>query len=245
MLSYHCIARESFMHIPDGFIDPKLSAGLAGAAAAVLAYSLYKLREALTVKSPVRALATGLNTVTNGTRRVLTRAGENAIYKMGMVAALVFAAQMFNFPVDGGTSGHLIGGVLAAVLLGPFAGAVVISAVLAIQMVFFADGGVLALGANIINMAFFGTVLCYYVYLQLKKVLPEWIAIAAASWISVVLAAFSCAVQIGLSGIIAFGEVIPAMMKVHAVIGTAEALITIAFVYVFRSFLHSESPEGE
>lgn len=233
------------MHIPDGFIDPKLSAGLIGAAAGVLAYCLSRLRESLTVQSPVKALSTGLNTVTSGKGRVLSRAGENTIYKMGMVAALVFAAQMFNFPIDNGTSGHLIGGVLAAVLLGPFAGAVVISVVLAVQMLFFADGGVVALGANIVNMAFFGTIVCYYIYYAIKQVFAEWIAIAAASWASVILAAFSCGVQIGLSGTISFGEVVPAMMKVHAVIGVAEALITIVLIYIFRSFLPKESPESE
>lgn len=231
------------MHIPDGFLDAKVSSGLVGAAAAGLFYSFYRLREAITAKSPVQALSTGLNTVTSGTRRVLTTAGENLLYKMGMVAALVFAAQMFNFPIDNGTSGHLIGGVLAAVLLGPFAGAVVISVVLAVQMLFFADGGVLALGANIINMAFAGTILAYYVYRALKRVIPEWPAIMAASWSSVMLAAFFCAIQIGLSGTISFGAVIPAMLRVHAVIGVAEALITIAFVRIFRSFIQPEQEE--
>lgn len=222
------------MHIPDGFLDSRTSSFLITASAAGLFYSFYRLREAITVKSPAQALSTGFHNVTSGTRRVLARGGEKLIYKMGMVAALVFAAQMFNFPVDRGTSGHLIGGVLAAVLLGPFAGAVVISAVLAVQMLFFADGGVLALGANIVNMALVGTVLCYYIYRSLKSRFPEWTAIAVASWFSVVLAAFSCAVQIGLSGTIAFGAVIPAMLKVHAVIGIAEAAITVAFVNIFR-----------
>ncbi len=233
------------MHIPDGFISPGLSAGLVGASAAILGYSISRLRRAFTSKVPVRAMSTGMSTVTSGTRRVLTSAGEITLYKMGMVAALVFAAQMFNFPVDSGTSGHLIGGVLAAVLVGPFAGAVVISVVLAVQMLFFADGGVLALGANIVNMALVGTVICYYIYHALKQKLPEWIAIAAASWVSVFLAAFSCAVQIGLSGTIAIGAVIPAMLKIHAVIGVAEALITIAFVYVFRSLITENRQEQQ
>jgi cobalt/nickel transport system permease protein len=232
------------MHIPDGFISPGLSAGLVGASAAILGYSISRLRSAFTAKVPVRAMSTGICTVTSGARRVLTSSGEKAIYKMGMVAALVFAAQMFNFPIDSGTSGHLIGGVLAAVLLGPFAGAVVISVVLAVQMLFFADGGVLALGANIINMAFAGTILAYCIYDKLKRFIPEWSAIMAASWFSVMLAAFFCAVQIGLSGTIALGAVMPAMLRVHAVIGVAEALITIAFVRIFRSFVRMEEQEG-
>ncbi len=232
------------MHIPDGFLDAKISSGLVAAAAAGLFYSFYRLRDAVTAESPVQALSTGFNAVTSGTKRALTRAGENLIYKMGMVAALVFAAQMFNFPVDNGTSGHLIGGVLAAVLLGPFAGTVVISVVLAVQMLFFSDGGVLAIGANIVNMAFVGAFLCYYIYYFLKRLIPEWLAVAFASWSSVVLAAFSCAVQIGLSGTMAFDAVIPAMLKVHAVIGVAEAAITVAFVYIFR-ILTADSSGGE
>lgn len=107
------------MHIPDGFISPGLSAGLVGASAVTLGCSISRLRSAFTAKVPVRAMSTGICTVTSGARRVLTSSGEKAVYKMGMVAALVFAAQTLNFPVDSGTSGHLIGGVLAAVLLGP------------------------------------------------------------------------------------------------------------------------------
>jgi len=206
------------VHIPDGLIDLKLSAGLIGTAGAAVIYSLYKLRDALAVS------------------------GENTLYRMGMVAALIFSAQMFKFPIDNGTSVHLIGGALAAVLLGPFAGTVVISVVLTIQMLFFADGGVLPLGANIVNMALVGTILCYYIYYAIKQWVPEWLAIIAASWISLVLADFSCALEIGLSGTIPFGDVTPAMVKAYAVIGTIEAFITVALVYVLRSLL--SPPEG-
>lgn len=226
------------MHIPDGLLDPKLSAGLSGLAAIALAYSLAKVREAVTALQPVAALATvgkGLGNMVSGMRRVLTGDGERTIYKMGMVAALVFAGQMFNFPIGGGTSGHLIGGVFAAVILGPFAGALAIAAVLAVQAVFFADGGLVALGANIINMALIGTILAYYIYYMLKKAAPEWLAIAAAAWLSVALAAFTCALEIGFSGTVPLATVIPAMLKVHFIIGLAEALITLALVKTFRS----------
>jgi cobalt/nickel transport system permease protein len=141
---------------------------------------------------------------------------------------------MFNFPIENGTSGHLLGGILAAVLLGPFAGAIVISVVLAVQMIFFADGGALALGANIVNMAVIGTLGCYYIYYFLKKFSPEWLAIFIAAWTSVVLASFICAIQVGLSGTISYGQVIPAMFRVHALIGIAEALITIILVNIYR-----------
>ncbi|MDD4179875.1 MAG: energy-coupling factor ABC transporter permease [Candidatus Margulisbacteria bacterium] len=228
------------MHIPDGFLDPKVSAGLVGAAAAVLALSVAKVREAITALKPAEALATagrGMSNMVGGMKRVLTGDGERTIYQMGMVAALVFAGQMFNFPINSGTSGHLIGGVFASVILGPFAGAIVIAVVLAVQMLFFADGGLLAIGANIINMSLFGTIVAYYIYYYLKKYIPEWMAILGAAWVSVPLAAFACALELGISGTIPFERVMPAMVNVHMVIGIAEALITLVLVNVFRSML--------
>lgn len=234
------------MHIPDGFLDPKISTGMMGAAVAVLGYCLAKVGAAVTAVVPQEALAAvgkGVQSMALGGRRILTKLGEQKIYQMGMVAALVFAAQMFNFPISQGTSGHLIGGVLAAVILGPFAGTLVISVVLAVQMLFFADGGLIAIGANIVNMAVIGTLGCYYIYYYLKKYAPEWLAIAAAAWSSVVLAATACSLQIGFSGTIAMGAVLPAMLRVHIMIGIAEALITVAFVYLYRSMMRAQSEE--
>ncbi|MBU0630311.1 MAG: energy-coupling factor ABC transporter permease [Candidatus Margulisbacteria bacterium] len=231
------------MHIPDGFLDPKVSAGLLGGAALVLGYSLAKVRAAVTALVPAAVLATAGKKggqILGRTRQMLTGEGERTIYKMGMVAALIFAAQMFNFPISGGTSGHLIGGVFAAVVLGPFAGSLVIAAVLAVQMFFFADGGLIAVGANIINMAAIGSIIGYYIYYLLKKIMPEWGAIALAAWSSVVLAALACSLELGISGTVPFAMVIPAMVKVHAVIGIAEALISLALVGSFRSMLKEE-----
>ncbi len=231
------------MHIPDGFLDPKMSAGMIGAAAVALAYCVARVRQAVTAVMPAAALA-GMNKAINTGKRVLTGFGEQQIYKMGMVAALVFAAQMFNFPIESGTSGHLIGGVLAAVIVGPFAGAIVISVVLAVQMLFFADGGVLALGANIVNMAVIGSLGCYYIYYWLNKALPEWLSIAVAAWCSVFFASLMCSLQIGFSGTIELGAVSSAMLKVHALIGLAEAAITVAFVYLFRALTDGPQEEG-
>lgn len=231
------------MHIPDGFLDPKVSAGMMGAAAVVFGYCLSKVRAVVTAVVPQHALAAagrGMSNVAGGMRRVLTGDGERTIYKMGMTAALVFAAQMFNFPISDGTSGHLIGGVFASLILGPFAGAIVIAVVLAVQMLFFADGGLLAIGANVINMSLFGTIVAYYIYYYLKKVVPEWLAILAAAWAAVPLAAFACALELGFSGTIPFEQVIPAMVNVHMVIGIAEALITLALVNIFRGMLKGE-----
>lgn len=232
------------MHIPDGFLDPRISSGLVGAAAAVLAISTVKVKAAITALQPVEALAAagkGMGNVVGRMRKVLTGEGERTIYQMGMVAALIFAGQMFNFPIGQGTSGHLIGGVFAAVILGPAAGALVIAAVLAVQMFFFADGGVLAIGANIINLSLFGTIVAYYIYYYLKKAIPEWLAILAAAWAAVPLAAFVCALELGFSGTIPYEKVIPAMVSVHVVIGIAEALITLALVNIFRALLKGEA----
>lgn len=231
------------MHIPDGFLDPKMTAGMMGVAAVALAFCMAKVRQAVTAVVPAGALAAagaGANKIVAGSRRVLTNIGEQKIYKMGMVAALVFAAQMFNFPVEHGTSGHLIGGVLAAVIVGPFAGAIVIAVVLVIQSLFFADGGLLALGANIVNMSVIAAIGCYYLYFWLKKVMPEWISIFIAAWTSVVLASFICALEIGFSGTIAMVDVIRAMVGVHMTIGIAEGLITLVLVNVFRTMLKGE-----
>jgi cobalt/nickel transport system permease protein len=231
------------MHIPNGFLDPKISAGLIGVAVAALSYSFAKVREMVTALAPVEALATAgraVGSMAGRVRRVLTGEGERMVYKMGMVAALVFAGQMFNFPVSQGTSGHLIGGIFAAVILGPFAGAIVMAAVLSVQAFFFADGGPLALGANIVNMAVIAALGCYYLYFWLKRALPEWLAIFIAAWASVILASFACALQLGYSGTVPFETVIPAMVNVHAVIGIAEALITLALVNIFRGMLKGE-----
>lgn len=226
------------MHIPDGFLDPKMSTGLMGGAAFVLSFCLSKVREAITAPAPQAALATAgrlAGNFTLGRRRLLTKLGEQQLYQMGMVAALIFAAQMFNFPIGQGTSGHLIGGVLAAVILGPFAGTTVISVVLAVQMIFFADGGLLALGANIINLAVLASLVAYYMYYWLKEYWPEWLAIASAAWISVPLAAVACAFEMALSGTVPLSLILPAMLKIHIVIGLAEALVTLAFVYLLRN----------
>jgi len=232
------------MHIPDGFIDPKISYGLMGAAVAALGYCLAKVREAVTALAPQEAFAAAGRNVrglAGKSRRMLTRLGEQKIYRMGMVAALIFAAQMFNFPIDQGTSGHLIGGVLAVVLLGPFAGAIAVATVLVVQALFFADGGLAVMGANIINMAFLGALVSYYIYAGLKKHMWEWLSIGIAAWVSVMLAAAATSLEIGLSGTFALPAVMGSMLRVHAVIGAAEALITIALVKAFRKMAPEEA----
>lgn len=155
---------------------------------------------------------------------------------MGVMAAFIFAAQMLNFPVVAGTSGHLLGGVLAAVLLGPYAGAVVIAVVLAVQCLVFQDGGLTALGANILNMSFIGTMGGYIIYSLIRKAIGDnkgiLMGAAIAAWVSVVLASSACAIELAVSGTSPLKIVLPAMVLVHMLIGIGEAIISV-FVLSF------------
>jgi cobalt/nickel transport system permease protein len=173
-------------------------------------------------------------------KRVSSVLKERMVPLMGVMAAFVFAAQMLNFPVAGGTSGHLIGGVLSAVLLGPFAGSIVISIVLVVQCLFFQDGGLTVLGANLFNMAFIGAFCGYYIYRFVTdsvfrgKITP---GVVCASWLSVVLASAFCAAELAFSGTSPFKVVFPAMIGIHALIGVGEAVITalvVGFVVKIR-----------
>ena len=155
---------------------------------------------------------------------------ERMIPLMGVTAAFIFAAQMLNFPVMGGTSGHLLGGVLAAVLLGPYAGAIVIALVLVVQCIIFQDGGLTALGVNIFNMAFVGAIGGYFVYHIVRKSISNRkgiiIGAAVAAWLSVVVASIFCAIELAVSGTSPWRVALFAMAGVHAFIGIGEAIIT-------------------
>ncbi|MBI5400482.1 energy-coupling factor ABC transporter permease [Candidatus Saganbacteria bacterium] len=232
------------MHIPDGLLDPKISTGLISAAIAALSYSLAKIMETITALAPAEVLAAsgqGVGNVISGFKRRLTATGERLIYKMGMVGSLIFIAQRCDFPVGGGTSGHLIGGFLAAVILGPLAGTIIMAVVMLAQVIFLKDGGLIALGANIINMAIVGPILGFGLYYLLKKILPEWTAIIIAAWFSVVSAALACALELGLSGALPFLIIIPAMLKIHMVVGAVEALLSLALINIFRIMFKGEA----
>lgn len=223
------------MHIPNDLLDPKVSAGTAFAAAGVLGYCFAKVKQALTSVVPESILAGASNigcTITEGSKKIISSFAENHIMRMGSVASLIFAAQMFNFPVANGTSGHIIGGILAAIALGPFSGTLAIAAVLTVQCFFFGDGGTTALGANILNMAVVGTLLPYYIYYVIHKFFKNEAgylsAVALSSFIAVLAASVACAFEIAASGAVALDKVLPAMAAVHARIGLGEALITIA-----------------
>ncbi|HQH70977.1 MAG TPA: energy-coupling factor ABC transporter permease [bacterium] len=174
---------------------------------------------------------------------------EKTVPLTGIMCAFVFAAQMINFPVAGGTSGHLLGGVLAAVFLGPWLGCLVISLVLIVQCFLFQDGGVAVLGANILNMAVIGTGLGYLVFALGKNVWPTrqgyLASVALGSWLSVMASAAACAFEIGISGTYPTGLTLKAMLSVHALIGIGEAVITgfiVTTMLVLRSDLVTTYP---
>jgi cobalt/nickel transport system permease protein len=191
------------MHIPDGFLDTKTAVAAGALAAGALGLALRQARAHL----PPRRVPL-----------------------LGLAAAFVFAAQMVNFPVAGGTSGHLIGAVLAAVLLGPSAAVIVISAVLIVQCLMFADGGISALGANIFNMGIIGGVGGWAIYhvvsRAVKGLFGRVLAAAFAAWCSTVIASVACAGELASSHTVRFSVVLPAMAGIHMLIGVGEALIT-------------------
>jgi cobalt/nickel transport system permease protein len=193
------------MHIPDAVLDLRMAAATGLIAAGGLAIGIRRLRGQLRDRTTVL---------------------------MGSMAAFVFAAQMVNFPIPLiGVSGHLLGGVLAAVLLGPWAGAVVIGAVLLVQCFLFGDGGFTALGANFVNMGLIGSVVGYAIYAPIRRAIGGRRGIVvgsmAAAWFSVILASGAAAVELAGSGRgAAFLDVLGWMALVHSAIGVGEALIT-------------------
>jgi cobalt/nickel transport system permease protein len=169
---------------------------------------------------------------------------------MGIMAAFIFAAQMINFPVAGGTSGHLLGGALAAIVLGPWAAMLVMTAVIAVQGLLFQDGGLLVMGANILNMGILTVAIGYGLYRGVFG-MSRSVKLAAAgfaAWLSVMAGAFATALQLWLSGTSNLQTVMLAMLGVHAVIGIGEALITVAaLTFIFQTrpdLLDEKSPSA-
>ena len=156
--------------------------------------------------------------------------------RFAAVAALVFAAQMINFPVQDGTSGHLLGGMLASALLGVPFGVLALALVLTVQSLVFADGGLLVLGANVLNMALLGAGIGGLLNEALRKYgLSRHVALMLAACTSVLLAATACSLELAISGTIEAGKVLPAMLGVHTLIGIGEAALTLVLVSVFSA----------
>jgi cobalt/nickel transport system permease protein len=214
------------MHIPDGFISTGTAAATWLASAGSVGYAV---------------------------RRVNQELNERQVPLMGVTAAFIFAAQMMNFTVAGGTSGHLLGGALAAILLGPWAGMLVLTSVLAVQALLFQDGGLLALGANVFNMAVVGVLVSWVVYTTLRRLLGDrsWAMMVsgfAAAWLSVFVASLVAAAELAISGTSPWVVALPAMGLVHILIGIGEGLITVgvlAFLQVARpDLLALRQPSG-
>ncbi|HSA35554.1 MAG TPA: energy-coupling factor ABC transporter permease [Methanomassiliicoccales archaeon] len=204
-------------HIPDGLMDPVV-VGLGWAIALpFIALAVYKLNK---------------------------KVDERMVPFMAILAAGIFVAQMLNFPVGGGTTGHLVGAALAVILLGLYGGILVLTTILVIQCLVFGDGGLTALGLNLLNMAVIAPLVSYGVLRLLKK--HQSLAVPLAAWASVFLAALACGLLLALSYTISGGDFgivasvsIPGMAGWHAIIAIGEALITTGVVV----FISRVAPE--
>jgi cobalt/nickel transport system permease protein len=210
------------MHIPDGFLSTLVSIVFWIVSVAVIAVAVRKTKDTF---------------------------DEKQVPLMGILAAAIFAGQMLNFSVTGGTSGHLLGAALATILLGPWAAVLVMTTVVSVQALVFQDGGLLALGTNIFNMAIIGVAVSYAVYTLLKKVFKKQsvgvlISGFAAAWTSIFIASLACGLQLALSGTSPANIAVPAMGLIHALIGIGEGLITLgalAFISATRKDLVLQS----
>jgi len=191
------------LHIPDGFLNLVVSLVFWAATIFMVGLALSKTNKTL---------------------------GEKQIPLMGVMAAFVFATQMLNFPIAGGTSGHFLGGALAAIVLGPWAGILVMTAVVAIQGLLFQDGGLLVMGANIFNMGILTAMIGFGLYRTVirRDKNTRLVVAGSGAWLATMTAALLTSLQLWLSGTTRLEIVIPAMLGVHALIGVGEALITVA-----------------
>jgi cobalt/nickel transport system permease protein len=205
------------LHIPDGFVSAPVAVAGYVASALVIAVAV---------------------------RKASDRMGEKAAPLMGVLAAFIFAAQMINFPVAGGTSGHLLGGTLAAIFLGPWAAILVMTSVVSVQAVVFQDGGLGALGVNVFNMGIVTSVLGYAIFMGFNlfagsRPTVRLTGAFVAGWTTVMVAAALTAIQLAISDTSALDVALPNMLGVHALIGIGEGLITAAAV----AFVQSSRPD--
>lgn len=229
------------MHIPDGFINNGTATSLMGVAAVAVVVSLRKVRAVFLERVPVLkmrfATFPGTDGGEMGFQSRLSKLGREKMWRIASIGALIFSAQMVNFPISGGTSGHLLGGVLAALVVGPFEALLVMTAVLSTQAFVFGDGGLYALGANIFNMGIVGALggYVFFLFLMKGKVNREKGFLRSAfvaAWMSVVIAAVAASFEIALSGTKELSIVLPAMTLTHIVIGFVEGFITIVVLSI-------------
>jgi cobalt/nickel transport system permease protein len=196
------------MHIPDGFLSPEVAGATAVVTVAAVGYGLRTASETL---------------------------DERRVPLLGVTGAFIFAAQMLNFPVAGGTSGHFLGAALAAILLGPWLACLTMAVVISLQAFVFADGGITALGANVLNMGVIGALLVGGLMLASRRLLPKGRGVLLAitgvgAWLAVMAGATTTSIELAVSGTVPLGTVLPAMLGVHALIGIGEAVVTVGAV---------------
>ncbi len=204
------------MHIPDGFLTNRVALSLDALSGASILYCA---------------------------RRLKLERSARLVPIMGVLSAFVFSAQMLNFPILGGTSGHLLGGALLGILLGPIAGLLTMATVIIAQALFLQDGGIVALGANLFNMGavtVFGGYFCFRLLgAPDRRGMRLSVAAFAAGWLSTVLSAAACALELGLSGAVPLKFGMPTMITYHAVIGIVEGILTLSVL----SFLAHIRPD--
>jgi cobalt/nickel transport system permease protein len=205
------------MHIPDGFLSVPVALILWAISVIVVGYAL---------------------------RRANRDLGERQVPLMGVLAAAIFAGQMLNFSVTGGTSGHLLGAALATILLGPWAAVLVMTTVVGVQALIFQDGGLLALGGNLFNMAVIGVSVSYTVFHTIRKLAGNrrravFLGGFAAAWLSIVVASLAAAIELAASGTSPANIAIPSMGGIHMLIGLGEGLITLGAL----TFLQASRPD--
>lgn len=202
------------LHIPDGFLSVLIS----------------------TISWFITIVVVGI-----AIRRSKFEMNEGQIPFMGIMAAFIFAAQMINFPVAGGTSGHLLGGALAAIILGPWTGMLVMTSVIIVQALLFQDGGLVVMGANILNMGIVTALIGFGLYRAVSKrgLTTRLLVAGIAAWLSVIAGALLTSIQLWLSGTSPAGLVFPAMLGIHMLIGIGEALITVGVL----GFINQVRPE--
>ena len=200
------------LHAPDGFFSVPVAIVAYILAGVVIAYAVYRTNREL---------------------------NERMVPLMGVMAAFIFAGQMLNFPVAGGTSGHLVGGALAAILLGPWAAILVMTTVVGLQALLFQDGGLVVLGANILNMGVLSCLTGYGVYWITRRIGVGFSTLAVggfvAAWASVQVGATAAAIMLVISGTTDLSVALPAMIGVHALIGIGEGLITVGALSFIRA----------
>lgn len=203
MAAFPYFLKPLLMHIPDGFLNLPIDGVFWAISILMIALAVHYTQE---------------------------KFDERRIPLMGVMAAFIFAAQMINFPIVGGTSGHLLGGALAAITLGPWAGILVMTSVIAVQGLLFQDGGLLVMGANIFNMGILTAVIGFGLYRTVsgRSRGVRLMVASLAAWLSVIAGALVASLQLWLSGTALLEVVVPAMLSVHVFIGLGEALITVA-----------------